>query len=310
MDGKIHTLRGPIEPLLLGNTYAHEHLLWSPPQPYAAEDPDLVLNNVQAAEKELENFVRSGGQSLVEMTTTELQRAPEDLLALSEKSGVNIIAATGYNKSKFSEKFTASKTHTELVREMLEDLTRGMEGTKIRAGVIKAASSRDKMTAGEKKVFQAAAEAHLQTGAPLSTHTEAGTLALEQISLLTSLGVRPERILIGHLDRKLDEDYLLEVAKSGVMLGFDQIGKEKYYPDKERITMIKKLVKAGFQKQILLSGDMARRSSWPAYGFGKGPGLTFILWRFIPWLISSGVPVQTARQILTDNPAAFLAWGK
>ena len=310
MDGKIHTLRGPIEPLLLGNTYTHEHLLWSPPQPYAAEDPDLVLDDLQAAEKELESFVRAGGQSLVEMTTTELQRAPEDLLALSEKSGVNIIAACGYNKSKFSEGFTVQKTHAELVREMLEDLTRGMEGTQIKAGLIKAASSRDKMSAGEEKVFRAAAEAHLQTGAPISTHTEAGTLALEQISLLTSLGVRPERILIGHLDRKLEEDYLLEVAKNGVMLGFDQIGKEKYYPDSERITMIKKLVKAGFQKQILLSGDMARRSSWPAYGFGKGPGLTYILWRFIPWLISSGVSVQTARQILSGNPAAFLAWRK
>ena len=310
MDGKIHTVRGPIEPLLLGNTYTHEHLLWSPPQPYAAEDPDLVLNDVQAAEKELQSFVRAGGQSLVEMTTSELQRDPEALLALSQKSGVNIIAATGYNKSKFSEEFSASKSHNKLVKEMLEDLTHGMKGTQVRAGVIKAASSRDKMTAGEEKVFRSAAEAHLQTGAPISTHTEGGSLALEQIRLLTSLSVRPERILIGHLDRKLEEDYLLEAAKSGVMLGFDQIGKEKYYPDSHRIKMIKILVEAGFEGQILLSGDMARRSNWPAFGFGKGPGLSYILWRFIPWLISSGVPARTARQILSGNPAAFLAWGK
>lgn len=52
-------------------------------------------------------------------------------------------------------------------------------------------------------------------------------MALEQIDLLMSAGVPPDRILIGHMDRLLDHDHA---------------------------------------RQVILRGDFARRSYWPAYG--------------------------------------------
>jgi phosphotriesterase-related protein len=308
MDGKVHTVQGLLDPELMGLTYSHEHLLWSPPEPYSAQDPDLVMDDVNTAIDEVLSFSRAGGQTIVEMTTPELKRSPKELLAISKATNVNIIAATGYNKGKFCEKVIFDKDIDTLINDMLIDLQVGMDGTSICAGLIKASSSQDVMSAGEEKVFRAAARAHKQTGAPISTHTEGGTLALAQIALLINSGVKPDRILIGHLDRKLEPEYLLNIAQTGVYLGFDQIAKEKYYPDKERIEMLKILINAGFQNQILLSGDMARRSSWPAYGFGKGPGLSFILWRFIPCLIEAGVPAEVARCLLVDNPARFFAW--
>jgi 5-phospho-D-xylono-1,4-lactonase len=307
MDGKIHTIRGAIAPEGMGLTYSHEHLLWSPPEPYAAQDPDLVMEDVQAAIEEVKAFSQAGGQTLVEMTTPELKRSPEGLLAISEATQVQIIAATGFNKSKFCERMVGDKEVQALADSMVMDLTVGMNGSSICAGLIKASSSLDVMTQGEEKVFKAAARAHLETGAPISTHTEAGTLALEQVALLTGLGVKPERILIGHVDRKLERDYLTAIARTGVMLGFDQISKEKYYPDQRRIEMIKDLIAAGFQDQIMLSGDMARRSSWHAYG-SNGPGLAYILGRFVPRLIKEGVAPAMTRHFLVDNPARFFAW--
>ncbi len=305
---KIQTVLGKIEPRELGITYAHEHLLFQPPEPFLSEDPDLVLDEIQTAVKELGIFHSAGGKSIVEMTTIDLSRDPVGLKKISEVTGVNVIAATGFNKGKFCENLIGDKSVDDLAERMVKDLTEGMDNTSIKAGLIKASSSKDKMTPGETKVFQAAVKAHLKTGAPVSTHTEAGTLALEQIRFLVNGGVDPGRILIGHLDRRLDKDYLFDVAQTGVYMGIDQICKEKYYPDRERIRLIKLLIEAGYGKQIVLSADMARKSYWPSYGFGKGPGLTYILWRFVPWMIEEGIQVEAIDLMLVQNPARLFAW--
>lgn len=305
---KIQTVLGPIAPEELGITYSHDHVLFQPPPPLAQEDPDLCLDSVEAAVEELTHFKSAGGQALVEMSTVDVGRDPEKLRSISQATGVHIIAATGYNKGIFCDPLVAVKTEDEIVTEMVRDVMEGMDGTSIRAGVIKAASSKNQMTRGEEKVFRAAAQAHLRTGAPISTHTEAGTFALEQIALLRSLGVKPEHIIIGHLDRKLDWEYHRAVAETGVYMGFDQISKEKYWPDARRIEFIKRLVESSHGHQILLSSDLARKSYWPSYGFGNGPGLTYILWRFVPWLLEQGVAREVIDDLLIRNPARAFAW--
>ncbi|WP_299025947.1 phosphotriesterase [uncultured Thermanaerothrix sp.] len=304
----IRTVRGDLNPNDLGFTYMHEHLYFLPPEPFASQDPDLRLDDPSAAIREVTWFKKAGGSAIVEMTTAELGRDPEVLRRISEASGVHIIAATGFNKAKFCVPWVAERTPEALAEVMIRDLTHGINHSGVRAGVIKASSSLNEITPAEVTVFRAAALAHHATGAPISTHTEAGTMAIEQIQLLTSAGVSPQRILIGHLDRRLDLDYLLAIARTGVYLGFDQIGKEKYAPDSRRIEIIQQLVAEGYADQIMLSGDLARKSYWPSFGFGNGPGLTYILWRFASRLIEEGLPPTTVQRFLVDNPARFLAW--
>ncbi len=304
----IHTVLGNIEPADLGITYGHEHLLFQPHEPLRSQDPDMALDDLDAAVREARLFSGAGGRCLVEMTTVDLQRDPNGLKTVSQSSGVHVIAATGFNKAKFCEAFVSGRSVEQLASDMVRDLLVGMDGTPIRAGLIKASSSKDTMTPVEENVFRAAALAHERTGAPVSTHTEAGTFALEQIDLLTRGGVPPQRMLIGHLDRKLEWETLLAVARRGVFMGFDQISKEKYFPDSARIAMIKRLVEAGHAGQILLGGDLARKSYWPSYGFGKGPGLTYILWRFVPWMLEAGIPLDAVEQMLVRNPARLFAW--
>ena len=304
----IQTVLGKIKPEEMGVTYGHEHLLFAPPPPVDTEDPDMRLIQVDKAIQEVNYFKLAGGQSIVEMSTVEMGRSPEGLEAISKVTGVHIIASTGFNKGKFCDLYVADKSVDQISEEMVNDLVKGMGATGIKAGIIKASSSKDHMTPGEEKIFRAAAKAHLQTGAPVSTHTEAGTFALEQIQRLTGAGVKPEHIIIGHLDRKLEWDYLHAVAETGVFMGFDQLSKEKYFSDFERILMIKRMVEAGHRQQIMLSGDLARMSYWPSYGFGKGPGLTYILWRFVPWLLENGISNETVDDFLVNNPSKAFAW--
>lgn len=154
-------------------------------------------------------------------------------------------------------------------------------------------------------MFRAAARAQRETGALISTHTEAGTMALEQIDLLRSEGVLAERILIGHMDRKLDWDYHVEVAKTGVTLGYDQFSKEKYYQDSQRVDFIARMTQAGYGEQIAISGDLARRSDLTSYG--GGPGYTFILWRILPWLRKQGLSADEIHQLVVETPKRLLS---
>jgi phosphotriesterase-related protein len=301
----IRTVRGDIDPASLGVCYPHEHVLCSPPPDVA--DRDLELDSEAAAIQELTWFKQAGGCALVDMTPADYGRHAPGMKRVSEAAGIHLIATTGLHKDKFSARIVKDKSVEELAVRFTRDVTEGVDGTDVRAGVIKAASSLNTITANEEEVFRAAAKAHHRTGAAISTHTEAGTMGLEQIQLLVAEGVKPERIIIGHVDRQLEWDYHLAMWQMGVTLSYDQISKEKYAPDSQRVEFIRRAVKEGFGKQIVLGGDLARKSYWPSYGTGGGPGLTYILWRFIPWLRSEGLSEDAIQDLLVHNPARVLA---
>lgn len=300
----IRTVRGDIVPEMLGVTYLHEHLIGYSHNPNA--DIDLRLDSEAAAATELHHFRIAGGHAVVEMSPTDYNRNPLALRRLAEATGIHIITITGFIKGASADSLVADKSIQQLADEMIRDVSDSIGQTGIRAGLIKAGSSLDKITPNEEKVFRAAAIAHRETGASISTHTEAGTMALEQIALLRSEGVAPEQILIGHTDRKLDWDYHLAIANTGVTLGYDQFSKEKYYPDSLRCDFIVRMIRAGFGKQIAISGDLARRSDLT--GYGGGPGYTFILWRILPWLNKKGASTDDIQQIMIHTPRRVLAF--
>lgn len=299
----VRTVTGDIPPEHLGLTLLHEHLIGQSQK--SGGDLDLVLDNESAAAFDLFAYRLAGGRALVEMSPRDYGRDPLTLRHLSQASGIHIISVTGYIKGASADPFVADRTVADLADEMIRDITLGIGETDVRAGVLKGGSSLNTITPNEEKIFRAAACAQRATGALISTHTEAGTMALEQVALLTAEGVPPDRILIGHLDRKLDWDYHLAVAQTGVTLGYDQFSKEKYYADSERIRFVVRMVEAGYGGQIALSGDLARRSDRP--GYGGGPGYTFMLWRILPWLRKEGLTESDIIQIMVSTPARLLA---
>jgi phosphotriesterase-related protein len=303
----IRTVLGDISPETLGITTCHEHLLWCVPEPYADEDPDLGFDSVPAAVSELRHFKSLGGSALVEMTTAEIGRAPLELAQISRAAGVHVIAAAGHHKAKFSAAALEGQSVEQIAARMVTEIREGMDGTPIRAGLIKAATSANTATESERRVIRAAGVAHGQTGAPVSTHTEAGTFAVEQARLLLEAGVRAEKLCIGHLDRGLEPQIYRALADMGVFLGFDQLGKEKYWPDAERVRLIGDLIARGHTRQILLSGDTARKSAWRVHN-PDTQGIGHLLARFCPALLAAGVSAADLHCLLVSNPAAFLAF--
>jgi predicted metal-dependent phosphotriesterase family hydrolase len=302
----IMTVCGPVAPAQLGPTYAHEHLLGAPPSWCDETDPDFQMLDAEAAARELTLFKQAGGGAIVEMSPPDYQRQPAGLRELARRTGVHIIMTTGLHKERFSQPLTAAASIEELARRFAREVSEGVDESGVRAGVIKAATSLHTITAGEEKVLRAAARAHLATGAPISTHTQNGTMGLEQLAIFKEEGVDLSRVAIGHVDHRLDYDYHRAMLDTGATLIYDQISKEKYAPDRERIALLKRLIAAGYGAQLLLSGDFGRASYWTANG--GAPGLTYILQRFLPWLIAEGVAPQAAQALLVANPARFFAF--
>lgn len=297
----IHTVTGDVPADHLGVTYMHEHLIG---QALSPDDPDLILDSEANAIAELRAFYAAGGRAVVEMSPRDWRRDVLALRRISTASQVQIITVTGFIKSKSAAPLVSDKTINQIADEMIREITEGIDGTNIRAGVIKAGTSLNTITADEEKVLRAAARAQRETGALISTHTEAGTMALEQIALLRGEGVPPERILIGHMDRHIDWAYHVAVAQTGVTLGYDQFGKAKYYPDSVRVAFVRRMVAAGFGAQLAISGDMARRSSFASYG--GAPGFTHILSVIVPMLHDAGLTQAEIDTLLIATPARLL----
>jgi len=303
----VRTIFKDVSPKDLGITHVHEHLVSHPPLWKVKEDPDLLIDDAGKGAMELKNFYISGGRTLVECTAIDYGRDINALIKIAEQvPEVNLIVVTGFNLGSYYPTWVYKKSLDELVDLLVTEVLKGIEGTRARAGVIKIGTSYNHIMQVEEKTLRAGAKAHIETGAPIISHTSLGTMAHEQIEILKEEGVDLGKVAFSHIDHNLDYWYQRKIAETGAYLVYDCIGKIKYYPDEWRINLMKKLIKTGYAENILISGDMARRSYFKSYG--GGPGLGFIITKFIPRLREEGFSRELIDKIFIENPARYLAF--
>ncbi|MGB9724897.1 MAG: phosphotriesterase family protein [Brevinematia bacterium] len=300
----IRTVLGDIKPEDLGFTYTHEHLICRPPDWKLKDDPDLELSDVDKAIKELRLFYESGGRALVEGTCIDYGRKPEKLREIARQVPVHIIATTGFNKGSYYPSWVIQMDIDNLTQLFVKEITLGMEDTNIKAGQIKIGSSYNVITDQEEKVTRAAARAQRLTGAPVWIHTENGTMGLEQLELLKKEGADLTKVAVGHSDRNPDPAYHLAIVRTGAYIQFDCISKVKYYSENLRIELIENILGHGYEDQLLISGDMGRRSYLRSYG--GGPGFEFIISKFTKRLLQESFSEKAIGKIFVENPAKWL----
>ncbi len=230
----VMTVLGPVHPGALGFTLVHEHV-FNLANPLNATDADLILDDPAMSVADLEIFFAAGGRSIVDMGPADYGRSIEDMIWIAQRSPVNIILTTGHHKDLIAAPFVRDDSADQIAERSIREIVEGIDGTNVRAGVIKAGTSLNEITDVERRVLTAAGIAQKATGAPISTHTEDGTMALEQIEVVTAAGAAPHQIIIGHMDSRLDDvDYLMAVLKTGVYLSFDRFHNLKRAADEER----------------------------------------------------------------------------
>jgi len=238
-----------------------------------------------------------------------------------------VILATGIYVENAHPVWVSTASIDEIADVFTRELTEGIDQTGVRCGLIgeigisgiPQGSRREKVgpiTREEEKVLRAAARAAVITGATVSVHLDpvpplAGTAAIE---VLFSEGLRPDRIVIGHMDQVADYEYHRAVAETGVFVEYDSLGRDHYAQewgyafdwghDSWRTRFLARLVTEGYSQQLLLSQDVCLKTDLSAYG---GPGYGHILQNIVPALRELGLDADDIERILITNPARALA---
>lgn len=284
-----------------GITLMHEHVILDLSK---FKNDDCNYNDYQALIYEYKKLYDYGVRTIVDVTNIGMGRDIDYVQKVEVESGINIISCTGFYQDKFFPENIGDYSVEELAQIMINELTIGIEDTDRKAQVIgEIGTSKDTVTTNEHKLFEAAALAHKQTGAKITTHCTLGTMALEQIEIFKNCDIDLSNITIGHLDLTGDIDYILEVLATGVYVAFDTIGKNNYMSDQVRIEMLHRIIDAGYIDKVFFSMDITRKSNLEQNG---GIGYKHMFESFIPECIKSGITKQQIEGILIDNPQVFL----
>jgi phosphotriesterase-related protein len=303
---EIQGVLGPLDTSELGFTLMHEHVLVAN-QAMRRCFPDYVDEAwlVRHATEELRAAAERGVRSMVDLTPINLGRDAKLIRRVAEASGVQIVAATGFYWVE--EPWMEAWQVEQLAAYLIRDIEEGMEGTNVRAGIIKCATDRLGVTPLNEKLLQVAAHAHRRTGVPISTHTSVENRSgLGQQEVFERAGVDLSRVVIGHCGDTEDLDYLEAILRRGSTIGMDRFGVDIILPTKQRVDTIVDLCRRGWAEQIVLSHDAACHIDWfPRDRIRR----TVPNWHYrhipddvIPALRERGVSDEDLRRMTVDNP--------
>ena len=314
----VNCVLGPVATTDLGVTLMHEHLQASStgiPQIY----PELLGKGYkERIVKALVDVKQAGISTVVDCATIDLGRDIRLLAEVSERSGVNVIACTGWGSelSHLLGTFTPDQYAEIFAREVEE----GIEGTSFKAGLIKSYADIGGVTPDIEVILRGVARAHLRTGIPIILHAyHAQQVARRQLAILKDEGVDMNRVKVDHILETTDLEYITWIVEQGVWLGMDKIpniylGHGAGVSPAARILTIKAMIDAGYAKRLLISHDGVVLSSLfdtrPQWELDKivsdNPyGLLYIHKVVLPKLREMGVSDATIDSIMVDNARRF-----
>ena len=343
--GRIQTVLGAIGPEAMGVTLPHEHLLidfkvmfaepaaasdkgraWEPVslanlgwvrQNFNANLDNLRLTDEQVAADEILLFKNAGGHTVVDPTPKTLARDPLALARIARATGLNVVMGAGYYVAASHPADMDRRTVDELAREMITDVSEGAGDTGVPAGLLGEIGCTYPWTDNEKKVLRAAIIAQRETGASLMVHPgRHPRMPIEIAQFVQKEGGDVRRTIMCHICRTIaDVREVVELAKTGIWLEYDLFGLENsYYPynpsfdmpnDGGRMAHVLALIEAGHHDQLLLSHDIAYKTSLVKYG---GYGYHHLLVNVVPRLRAKGVDDGGLRRLLVENPARAFAF--
>lgn len=346
--GKVQTVNGWVDPNELGITHVHEHILHEagqlffhdhPTHPELGHEPislenlwfvrNNVFNNVEntnytdydLACKEVARFAALGGETLVEVTTHGMGQQPEKMRRLSMDTGVKIVKGTAWYVQASHPAYIATESVNQLAARLVRDVTEGIDGTDVRAGVLGEMGISNPFHDDEKKALRAAVLAQQETGAPISIHPGmSDEVMLEILEVLRDAGADPERIIMGHLDAfGFTRETIQQVAEAGYYLAWDTFGKTEMMPahflgadllqpsDGQRIADIRHFIDLGYLDKILVSQDTCFGTDLAEFG---GGGYGHILSNVVPAMKRRGFTESEIDAMIVTNPPKVLAFTK
>jgi phosphotriesterase-related protein len=319
----VQAVRGPVELDALGTTLMHEHVFVLTPD---------VLNNyghswwdeeerVADAVTKLRALKAAGVDTIVDPTVVGLGRYIPRVARVNAEVDINIIAATGmYTFDHLPHYFHYRGPGTllggpELLTEMfVEDIEHGIGGSEVKAAFLKCVVEEAGLTPDQTRIQAAVAETHVQTGVPITVHTngalQTGRLAVE---FYGKHGVDLTKVVVGHAGDSNDQDYLRWIMDQGATIGCDRFGLDMFNPTADRVATIAALCTQGYADRIVLSHDA---SCYMDFFAGEASQQMLAQaapnWHYLhihqdvlPALREAGVSDEQITTMLVDNPRRY-----
>ena len=338
MRGSIQTVLGPIAPETLGPTLMHEHVLCdiTPPRMAAMNVPwpeitlenyfDIIYGRVPHAPsyklmipevitEEVKKLHAAGGRGIVELTCGGIKPNPEGLAEIARQTDTQIIMGCGYYVEEYQSPEAFERSIDDFAQEMIGQVLDGAWGTEIRAGIIGEIGCQSPWTDHEKKVMRAALIAQQATGAAINVHPGRHPDQPQEVAeFIRAHGGDTTRVVISHIDRTVfDDDRLLRLADTGVVLEFDLFGRESTFysasdidmpNDGMRLKLLRMLIDHGHLERIVISHDICHCTRLTKFG---GHGYAHIFKNVLPLMRGRGfteaeidtIMVATPRRVLT-----------
>jgi len=339
-SGQVMTVLGPVPVEELGITLTHEHIMsdcgCNGPEPPEASRAGLFrkpltmdilgevrllpqcnrdnqrLDDVDLLAAEVAKFHDWGGQTIVEQSPDGVGRDPIGLQMVSRRSGVQIIMGAGYYIEFSHPAKVRAMSPDDIADEVVRDVTEGVPGKGVRAGIIGEIGIDLDFTSEEEKNLRGAARAAGRTQLPLAIHVPGGMpnhhdVRMRIMDIVQAEGANLEHTIMHHVQiHPCSIDSQIKIAERGAFLGYDAIscgfnwGTRGWGPtDEESAADIKTLIDAGFLHHILLSHDVHLKIMLTAYG---GWGYAYILKVFVHRLHAVGITDEQIRTMLVENP--------
>jgi len=318
---QVNTVRGPVEPAALGRTLMHEHIfVLSPEIEKTVDEWDEEVQQARAVAK-LRELKRRGIDTLVDLTVVGLGRYIPRIATIAEQvPEINVVVATGvytYNEVPMYFHFRGPGTilggPEPMVDLFVREIRDGIADTGVRAGILKCATDRPGMTPGVERVLRAVAQAHRETGVPITTHTPTPPepWGLEQQRVFRDEGVDLSRVVIGHSGGTVDTDYHLALIDNGSYLGFDHFGLPGISLE-QRVDAVARLCARGHAGRIVLSHDAMCFADWfprSVMDASETWRWTYISDEVLPAMRARGIAESDITTMLIDNPRTILSGG-
>jgi len=343
----VWTVTGEVEPAELGITLPHEHLFIDlsdhrrePPEPIRRQvealgldleaEPSLAtlgylrrdalwsgrnhrIDDPELLASELTLAALAGVGTIVDATGILPTRDPEANRRLSERSGVRIVAGSGYYRASAHPLGLGERSVSEIESLLMTEVTEGIDGTGIRAGVLgELGTSGTELHPVEERVLEAAARVSASTGVPMLVHTEGFLPVIRRvIAIVESVGADPAKLNVAHVSGT-ERSGWREIVAAGATFGMDAFGFEsqgrdsigQWWPtDQENIRALAEIAEAGHLRSVLVSHDIAHLTRLHAYG---GWGYDHLVTNLVPHLRRAGFDDAALETLLVHNPARFL----
>lgn len=314
----VPTVTGSIDSADLGRVLAHEHIFVVGEeyrQNYQSDwDEDAKVADAVTQLSELKGL---GIDTILDPTVIGLGRYLPRVQRVAEQIDLNVVVATGvytYNEIPFQFHYSGPGLLFDVPEPLTElfvkDLTEGIADTGVRAGFLKCAIEEQGLTPGVERVMRAVAQAHVQTGAPITVHTNPHTqsgLVTQQV--LAEEGADLTKVVIGHSGDSTDVDYLCTVADAGSLLGMDRFGLDVLLPFEDRIATVLELLRRGYAERMVLAHDAscfidwfdqeAKRQVVPRWNYRH------ISQDVLPALLEGGASEADIDTMLVDTPRRY-----